>query len=138
MNSGNADQLPATGDQNSQLKQFFRESFSAWKEFYDRTDPYARIYQERRATAITFIDELDRPRDRLCWMWDADRVSRQPHLRARVMGCMQPDPSVWKRAFNKGSLQALEMLAASRLVTMSSTFSSLWASRNGCLFEPIS
>lgn len=62
MNLGRADHLPTTGDQNSQLKQFFRASFSAWKEFYNRTDLYARIYQERRATAIAFIDELGLPK----------------------------------------------------------------------------
>jgi len=61
MNSGKADQPSTTGDQNSQLKQFFRKSLSTWKEFYDRTDLYARIYQERRATAIAFIDELGLP-----------------------------------------------------------------------------
>ena len=69
MNSGKADQPSTTGDQNSQLKQFFRRSLSTWKEFYDRTDLYARIYQERRATAVAFIDEPDCPRDRLRWMW---------------------------------------------------------------------
>ena len=54
-------QLSAAADHAPRLRQFFRSSLARWKEFYDRKDLYALLYQERRAAAIRLADDINLP-----------------------------------------------------------------------------
>ena len=86
MNSGKADPLPATGDQNSQLKQFFRASFPPGRNSTIALTCMPGFIRSVGPQPSRLSMNSDCPKDRLCWMWDADQVSRRLHLRARVIG----------------------------------------------------
>lgn len=43
------------------LRQFFRSNFNRWSEFYEKQNIYARVYQERQATAIRYAESLRLP-----------------------------------------------------------------------------
>ena len=40
------------------LQQFFRSNFNRWSDFYDKQNFFARVYQERQATALRFAESL--------------------------------------------------------------------------------
>lgn len=43
------------------LRSFFRSNLNRWTDFYKRTDIWARIYQERQATAVRYAEALNLP-----------------------------------------------------------------------------
>lgn len=47
-----------TDENNERLRRFFQASLPVWRNYYNRADLYARIYQERQATALSFINDL--------------------------------------------------------------------------------
>jgi len=61
MNLDKPGQPSTSAGNGSRLKQYFLSSFSIWTDLYERKDLYARIYQDRRTTAIAFIDDLNLP-----------------------------------------------------------------------------